>query len=617
MKKIDHKTRYGNDRLGLTMIAASLSAIGLIIVVHLWYQKSTETEQVRIQGVGLTRALAGLPYAQLNPGNSQHSLISTVFQSQNDPNFAYAAIVGTNNVPVSVATAPGVVVPPMEMPSRPAGWLADRTVMTGDGQEVIEFYAPLYDDGAIDAYLRLGYFVPQFQIGREQLPFFATLALIIFLLTPLFYLLMRREIRPLREASSNIASLVESQHFNVFEQNVNGDFGHFLGRFNAFVESARDRIVQLESEQEKLQTSKKLITYSKSRIENVLETIPEAVIILDQSGKVSYANQRVETLLGVAHVDVVEGELGSWCHEPALLEAISGFASQSSASYLSETVRLDIGKVKGRKLAIKSYPLFSPGESNVIHGSLVVFRDVTKEDEKKRRHGQFVSHVAHELKTPLNTLALYAESMMGEDADDPQIRIESANIMHDEVERLAGLIDNLLNITKIETGDIAVERKRLRLGEFLEDAFEMASRGDNPNNLQFAIDIPSDVSPILADKELFRIAVNNLLTNAVKYSQPGGHVHLVCEETEQSTRIIVRDTGIGIAEEEQSQIFDRFYRSQDAATRERSGHGLGLALAQDIVQLHHGTLTVNSTPGEGSEFVIEIWKESGLLKQVI
>jgi len=617
MIKKNEISSHGNDRLGLKMIAASLIAIALIIAIHLWYQKSTQTEQVRIQGVSLTRALAGLPFDQLIPENSRQSLISTVFQSQNDPNFAYAAIIDANNVPVTVATAPGVVVPPMEMPSRPAGWLSDRMVTTGDGHEAIEFYAPLYNEGSVDAYLRLGYFLPQFGINREQLPFFATLALIIFLLTPFFYLLVRQEIRPLRQASSNISNLIDSQQFKNFEQNTSGDFGDFLGRFNVFVESARERIAQLESEQEKLQTSKKLITYSKLRIENVLETIPEAVIILDQSGKVSYANQRVESLLGVAHVDVIASDLGSWCDEPALLDVISGFAGMTAASYLSETVRLDIGKSKGRKLAIKAYPLFSPGESTAIHGSLIVIRDVTKESEKKRRHGEFVSHVAHELKTPLNTLALYAESMLGEEADDPQVRIESANIMHDEVERLAGLIDNLLNITKIETGEIAVERKRLRLGEFLQDAFNMASRGNNPNKLKFEIDLPSEVSPILADKDLFRIAINNLLTNAVKYSQPGGLVHLVCEETEQSTRIMVRDTGIGIAEEEQSHIFDRFYRSNDAATRQRSGHGLGLSLAQDIVQLHHGTLTVNSSLGEGSEFVIEIWKESGLLQQVI
>jgi signal transduction histidine kinase len=90
-----------------------------------------------------------------------------------------------------------------------------------------------------------------------------------------------------------------------------------------------------------------------------------------------------------------------------------------------------------------------------------------------------------------------------------------------------------------------------------------------------------------------------------------------CEETEQMVRIAIRDDGIGIATQEQDRIFERFYRSEDSEARSRSGHGLGLPLAQDIVQLHYGTLTVTSEPDEGSEFVIQIWKEAGMLKQAV
>ncbi len=284
---------------------------------------------------------------------------------------------------------------------------------------------------------------------------------------------------------------------------------------------------------------------------------------------------------------------------------------------MSETVRLDVGREKRRGLLIKAYPLFSPTDSTDIYGTLIVFRDTTKESAIQRQQGEFVANVAHELKTPLNTLALYTEALLDDDADDSQGRIDAANIMHDEVERLAGLIDNLLIITKIEMGEMSVERERLRLHDFLKDTFTVASRGDKARELKFELDLPPDLSSIMADKDLLRIAVNNLLTNAVKYSRPGGVVSMVCEETEQTVRILVQDNGIGINADEQDRIFDRFYRSDDAEARKRSGHGLGLSLARDIVQLHHGTLSVTSTPNEGSEFTIEIWKEAGLLKQVI
>jgi signal transduction histidine kinase len=125
------------------------------------------------------------------------------------------------------------------------------------------------------------------------------------------------------------------------------------------------------------------------------------------------------------------------------------------------------------------------------------------------------------------------------------------------------------------------------------------------------------MSPVAIDKGLFRIAVNNLLTNAIKYSNPGGRVNFSAVESEEFIRIIVSDEGIGISQEEQQKIFEKFYRSESAAAQDRNGHGLGLALAREIIQLHHGTLSVESTPGEGSEFVIEFRKETGLLKQAV
>ena len=607
----------GNDRLGLVMIVASLFVIALTVATLLWHQKESREAQIRKQGTSLTRMLSGLPYTQLVPSPGQQGLLKTIFQSQNDSNFAYVAIIDEKNRPISVAAAPGITVPPMDWPDAQVAWLSDRTTTTSSGEDIIEFFAPLYTDGSITAYLRLGYIVPGMGISIEQLPFFATLAMIIFLLTPLFYFLMRNEVRPLQQANAKISAVIESEQFRQIEVGASDELRDFFSRFNAFVDFARGRIDQLESDQEKLVTSKNLITYSKSRIENVLEAIPEAVLILDQSGNISFANRRVATILGVSHQDVIDSDVSDWCDNAELLEVISRYSAEPAASYLSETVRLDLGTKQKRTLSIKAYPLFSPTDSTNIYGSLIVFRDISKEAAIHRQQGEFVAHVAHELKTPLNTLSLCTEALFNEGADDPESRVESANIMHDEIERLAGLIDNLLSITKIETGQISVGRQRLRLRDFLQDTFDVAARSEKARELTFEIDLPPDVPSIMADKDLLRIAINNLLTNAVKYSRPGGVVTMNCEETEQTIRIVVSDTGIGIDPDEQGRIFDRFYRSENPEARQRVGHGLGLSLARDIVQLHHGTLTVNSTPGEGSEFIIEIWKEAGLLKQVI
>ena len=191
--------------------------------------------------------------------------------------------------------------------------------------------------------------------------------------------------------------------------------------------------------------------------------------------------------------------------------------------------------------------------------------------------------------------------------------MEAANVINDEVERLSDLINNLLSITKIEMGSLGLDRQRVRVVEFLADAFETIRRSA-PEELQFEVDIPREMSALLLDKDLMRVAVNNLLTNAIKYNQPNGKVTLQATETEDAVLIQVIDTGIGISSDDCEQIFDKFYRSEDEAVRRRSGHGLGLSLAREIVQLHHGTLDVESIVGQGTTFTLRLGKDVSLLR---
>lgn len=612
-----HLRSSGNDRLGLAMIVASLVAIAFCVATLLWNQKQNQEAQIRVQGVNLARMLSGLPYSQLQPVQGQQDLLNAIFQSQNDPYFAYAAIVDSADNLVSAASAPGITMPAMDWPDSQAAWLSDRLLVTSSGVKIVEFYAPIHADDTTTAYLRLGYRLPGMGVSMQEIPFLATLALIIFLLTPLFYFLVRKEVRPLREASARMTTIIESEQFNRIDLHIPDELTGFLDRFTAFVDFAQNRIGSLETEQEKLLTSRNLVNYSKSRIEAVLEAMPEAVLILDQSGSIKYANRRISTLLGVSHEEVVNGNPADWCTSEELFAVISKYADQPVATRLSETTRLNVGVDRERNLAVKAYPLFSPSDSMDIYGSLIVIRDVTKESESRRQQGEFVAHVAHEMKTPLNTLSICTETLMDDGDDDPQRRIETANVIHDEVQRLAGLIDNLLNITRIEMGEISIDRQAVRLQEFLEDTFEVASRSDKAGALKFELDLPPGLPTILADKDLLRIALNNLLTNAVKYSRPGGVVKMSCQETDQAIQISIRDDGIGISDTEQDRIFERFYRSENPEARARSGHGLGLPLALDIIQLHYGSLTVTSSPDNGSEFVIQIWKEAGMLKQVV
>ena len=157
----------------------------------------------------------------------------------------------------------------------------------------------------------------------------------------------------------------------------------------------------------------------------------------------------------------------------------------------------------------------------------------------------------------------------------------------------------------------------MKLAELLRDAFDNVARSGRGAGLAFELEVPRELGLVNVDKDLLRIAINNLLTNAIKYNRAGGRVTLAAEETADAVRICVRDTGIGISEPDRARIFDKFFRSEEPQVRERTGHGLGLALVKDIVELHGGNLSVESEPGVGSEFVISLWREASAMQKAV
>jgi PAS domain S-box-containing protein len=511
---------WSKERLGLIMILASLGAITVIIAFLFSYQQDSREAQIRSQGISLARLLSSIPQQQLAPSQGQGGILQVLQRSRTNPDFAYAVVVDTEGDPQAEAAAAGVIVPDTALPSEPSSWLGERTLVEPtSGRTILEFHAPLFEHTELGGYIRLGYFKPRFGLSFEQLPFFATLALPIFLLTPLFYVLIKREIRPLQAVNSEIGELIASGDFHKVQIHASGELGEFMRRFNTFIESIQTRIKDLQAEQTSLLTSTKVLSYKRARVEAVLQSLPEAVVVLDESATVSYANAKLATLLGVALDAVVGHRPRDWCEDPDLLAFLARYEGGAMAGFAPESMVFSPQAVSDLSIEVRVYPLFSPKDASQLLGTLIVFRDVTEEGLAKRSRGEFVAQVAHELKTPLNVLAMYSESLMGEDGQSEALRIEAVNVIHDEVERLATLINNLLSITKIEMGGLHLDRQRVRLHDLLEDAFNNVSQSGRGRGLKFQLELPKELSAVYVDKDLLRIAINNLLTNAIKYNR--------------------------------------------------------------------------------------------------
>ena len=393
-----------------------------------------------------------------------------------------------------------------------------------------------------------------------------------------------------------------------------GASGPTANQLRELLSSHRQRMTAMEEALAASQINHKVSLYTKHRFESIFEEFPDGVMLLDESAVATYANSKIELLLGQSKEAICGHKFHDWAQDEALSAFFARFQTLQSRLRRKQELIFTPAYLKGHTLSIGAYPIENR-EQKTFHGTLVLCRDVTAEALAKQARGDFVAHVAHELKSPLNVLAMYSELLMGEEGNDSEVRTDAANVIADEVERLALLINNLLSISKIEMGSIGLQRQRVKLIDLLSDAFQTVSRSGKGEGLDFRLELPHELSPVSLDKELFRVALNNLLTNAIKYNRPGGTVTLSAEETENQIVIVVKDTGLGISEADQARVFDKFFRSESDEVRQRPGHGLGLALAKNIIDVHHGRLKLESVPGQGTTFSILLDKGMGLVQE--
>jgi len=330
------------------------------------------------------------------------------------------------------------------------------------------------------------------------------------------------------------------------------------------------------------------------------------VLVIDDSGLPTFANPKLGILLGLSPEELIGQPPQKWCARPEVLSLLTRFKDQIVPAVHTTAVEYSPEGQPDRRISVSAYPLFSPRDRSIVYGMLIAFRDVSEEHLARQAGAEFVAQVSHELKTPLTTIATFSELLLGYSKLSDQDRVEAVNTIHSEVERAAQLINNLLNISKLETGTLPIERQRVKIQDLLQEIVDSMSKSARARQVQVELKIPPDLGSARLDKDLFRIAIDNLLSNAIKYSRPRGRVILNAEKLpENQMKISVSDQGIGISPEVCERVFEKYYRSGSKEVTSRSGHGLGLYLAKRIVELHHGTISVHSELGKGTEFLVQ------------
>jgi two-component system phosphate regulon sensor histidine kinase PhoR len=241
-------------------------------------------------------------------------------------------------------------------------------------------------------------------------------------------------------------------------------------------------------------------------------------------------------------------------------------------------------------------------------GVVAVLHDMTKEKEVAEMKNDFVSNVSHELRTPLASIKAYVEMLIDGEAQDPKTQHEFYEVISNEANRLSRLIDNILNISRIESGLVKVNKQPQSLTIIMKEAIEVIAPQAKGKNITLKEELTPVFYQTLADRDMLYQAVLNLLSNAVKYTPEGGTLTATTNVDEAKKKVIARisDTGVGIPPKDLPFVFDKFYRAE-ANNRMAKGTGLGLSLVKHIIEtVHHGRIFVESTQGKGSTFGFEL-----------
>ncbi|HVS62248.1 MAG TPA: ATP-binding protein [Thermoanaerobaculia bacterium] len=340
------------------------------------------------------------------------------------------------------------------------------------------------------------------------------------------------------------------------------------------------------------------ITKDRNQLTAILAGMVEGLIAVDEKDRILLINRVGAELLGA---DPAEDFVGRPLYEatrvPQIAEALQ--RARESGATVDDEATLGEGR-RRRYLDLHATPL--KGGGGRVVGAIVVLHDVTQLHGLENVRRQFVSNVSHELKTPLTAIRGYVETLLDADEVDAETRNRFLMRINSQTSRLSTLVSDLLSLSRIEAGDDALERRLLDLRAPLMESLRALRPAAEARRIRLEVGHPDAPVVVLGEEEAIRQAFSNLIDNAIKYTDEGGHVSVQLGVDGRRAVVAVTDDGMGIDARHLQRIFERFYRVDRARSRELGGTGLGLAIVKNVAQALGGEVTVSSTAGQGSCF---------------
>lgn len=342
------------------------------------------------------------------------------------------------------------------------------------------------------------------------------------------------------------------------------------------------------------------LTERKNRLETVLASLDDSLIAVDREGQVVMLNPPAAALFQISEGEALRRHLLEVIRHEGLYEAVSDVLENRKVIHREMCLFVSQEKI----FRVHVAPIVGQG----TWGAVVVLRDMTEIRRTERMRKEFVANVSHELNTPLTSIAGYVETLLDGAYQDPGVNLRFLGIIHKETERLKRLIEDLLQLSQIESQKGQIAFLPVELSGVIAKTTGLLATTLAEKGQDLELDFPASLPKVKATEDSLEQVFLNLIDNAIKYSPPGSRITVKAWEEDNMVAVSVVDQGQGIPPEALPRIFERFYRVEKSRAREIPGTGLGLAIVKHLVDSLEGAIEVTSQPGQGSRFTVKLPK---------
>lgn len=473
---------------------------------------------------------------------------------------------------------------------------------------IYEFAKPIFSGGQKVGTVRLGFKAPSVSlVSPDRVSLLAMIAFFIFATGTFVYYGLAFALRPLTKLYQTLG--IDSAVSNPDRPEpakASGVLPIIKNLEQSFFQ-IKEILEETESENAVIAGRLGAAIFEKNQVAKIIDFIDFGIIITDIQDHVTFINAYMVNFLNKDKEELLNRSL----NEILTLESIHSLISHQESLKTTASFR----QIE------TEFPEFAPGETfqvslsyirdnmGTVISKMISVRNISRQKSTSKAQHDFIANVAHEFLTPLTTINSYTEMLIDEEVNDREMQKEFYNTISQEVSRLGSMIQNLLNMSKIEMGGLTLETNPVKTDWLVMDCLTAVEKLAQEKHIAIKKKLPDNYPTLIGDKELLKTAIINLLGNAVKYTPENGEITFSLSEAEEKVIFEITDTGYGVSEEELPHIFDKFFRSQNPNIQEEKGSGLGLAMTSEIIQLHDGKIEVQSELNKGTQFTVKLPRE--------